>query len=108
MQIGFGEYKKVFGESKITGKLLLSLTKLDLKTLTVNKLGHRLRFLKCLEQLKVCSAYAKPSTDNLIVNYCNTQQEDSDSFGEGSLYDDTLSSVDSTLSSKVPSFSSSH
>jgi hypothetical protein len=43
--VGFGAYKVKFEESRITGKLLLSLTKLDLKTLHISKLGHRLRYL---------------------------------------------------------------
>ncbi len=43
-QIGFGAYKREFEENRTTGKLLLSLTKLDLKALSISKLGHRLRY----------------------------------------------------------------
>ncbi|ELR12152.1 SAM domain (Sterile alpha motif) domain containing protein [Acanthamoeba castellanii str. Neff] len=74
--IGFGAYKSEFDENRITGKLLLSLTKLDLKALSISKLGHRLRFLKYLDHLRA----------NL------------DTFDDASLYDDTLSSVDSAIS----------
>lgn len=43
-QVGFGAYQSIFEDNRINGKLLLSLTKLDLKTLRISKLGHRLRY----------------------------------------------------------------
>jgi hypothetical protein len=43
VKVGFGAYKDKFEDNRMTGKLLLSLTKLDLKTLHISKLGHRLR-----------------------------------------------------------------